>query len=114
VSWKHWEQALLQAYDTLSRLILQKSPRSELLFYRALFIWTNLPPAVKNPLCYDIWQHLQILLDFYREMLPKQRGRRPPSSFRMAKMLNRRVVMGKLKRFSTQLEHTEWFELDTN
>jgi hypothetical protein len=98
VSWKEWREELLQAYETLSLLILQKTPHSELLFYRALFLWTLWPSSVCLYEDYQFWVNLLDLVEIYREMLPKQRGQRLPSSFRMAKMANRQAAMGKLTR----------------
>jgi hypothetical protein len=46
-------------------------------------------------------------IEIYREMLPKQRGRRPPSSFHMAKISSRRAAMGKLERLQTRLRKEE-------
>jgi hypothetical protein len=111
VSWEQWRQELLKAYDTLSQLILQNSTHSEFLFYRALFIWISLPLVTGNDLSSCLWQHLLELIEYYREMLPKQRGRRLPSSFRMAKLLNRHAAIGRLKRFKIKLDEEEWLEL---
>jgi hypothetical protein len=103
MDYEKWRQELLQAYESLSLLILQKSTHSELCFYRALFLWTHLLSVAgdRSGLRYYLYDCYGDIIEIYREMLPKQRGRRPPSSFRMAKMLNRRAAMGRLDRLQT-------------
>jgi hypothetical protein len=96
VSWEEWEQALLQVHETLSLLILQKTLHSELLFYRALFLWTLFPPMTRGETGDLLWPPLIELVEMYKEMLPRQRGPRRPPSWRMAKMATRQVVKRRL------------------
>jgi hypothetical protein len=112
--WKQWMQALLDAYDTLSQLILQNSTHSELLFYRALFVWTRLPLMDDNFVSFNLRSCLSDLVEIYREMLPKQRGRRPPSSFRMAKKLNWHAAARSLRQLRERLSNEGFFEHDAD
>jgi hypothetical protein len=105
VSWEEWEQALLQVYETLSLLILQKTLHSELLFYRALFLWTLFPPMTRGTTSDLLWLPLIELVEMYKEMLPRQRGPRLPPSWRMAKMATRQAVKRRLA-FASDSSHS--------
>jgi hypothetical protein len=113
VDYEQWRQELLQAYESLSLFILQKSTHSELSFYRALFLWTHFLSVAddRNSVSQFLNACLSELVEIYREMLPKQRGQRPPSSFRMARMLNRRAAMGILERLRTRFGTEGWLKL---